>query len=237
MIFRRIKAHIEKENWFAVFIDFLIVVVGVFIGIQVANWNTVNLSQAKEQNVLAQLNQEFKQVLLLTEKNLIINEKALKAIADVLKIIHSKTEPEDQDEFGQLLIKAGSFSSAPYEPTTLTELLSSGDLSDISSPSLRTALIKFHETMITHRKLADLTLQRVSTPNDGFHDAIIINPDSFINPGSAPLSSYDWDKLPATRQQFQVLLYGKTGLSTTMKQLIVDAGLILKEIEVVLKNN
>jgi hypothetical protein len=39
MIFRRVKAHIEKENWFAVFIDFLIVVVGVFIGIQVANWN------------------------------------------------------------------------------------------------------------------------------------------------------------------------------------------------------
>ena len=39
MIFRRIKAHVEKENWFAVFIDFCIVVVGVFIGIQVANWN------------------------------------------------------------------------------------------------------------------------------------------------------------------------------------------------------
>jgi hypothetical protein len=26
MIFRRIKAHIEKENWFAVLVDFLIVV-------------------------------------------------------------------------------------------------------------------------------------------------------------------------------------------------------------------
>jgi len=39
MIFRRVKAHIEKENWFAVFVDFCIVVVGVFIGIQVANWN------------------------------------------------------------------------------------------------------------------------------------------------------------------------------------------------------
>ena len=37
MIFRRIKSHIEKENWFAVFIDLCIVVIGVFIGIQVAN--------------------------------------------------------------------------------------------------------------------------------------------------------------------------------------------------------
>ena len=28
MIFRRVKAHIEKENWFAVGVDFFIVMVG-----------------------------------------------------------------------------------------------------------------------------------------------------------------------------------------------------------------
>jgi len=54
MIFRRIKAHIEKENWFAVGIDFCIVVIGVFIGIQVANWNEtradVNRGQALMQS-------------------------------------------------------------------------------------------------------------------------------------------------------------------------------------------
>ena len=35
MIFRRIKAHIAKEDWFAVFIDFIIVVFGVYMGFQV----------------------------------------------------------------------------------------------------------------------------------------------------------------------------------------------------------
>ena len=39
MLLRRITKHVSDQNWFAVFIDFLIVVVGVFIGIQVANWN------------------------------------------------------------------------------------------------------------------------------------------------------------------------------------------------------
>ena len=47
MLFRRIKAHVEKENWFAVFLDFCIVVVGVFIGLQVANWN-----EARSENCL-----------------------------------------------------------------------------------------------------------------------------------------------------------------------------------------
>ncbi len=39
MILRRITEHVKAQNWFAVAIDFVIVVGGVFIGIQVANWN------------------------------------------------------------------------------------------------------------------------------------------------------------------------------------------------------
>jgi hypothetical protein len=38
MLFRRIKAHIAREDWFSVFIDFLIVVVSVFVGIQVQTY-------------------------------------------------------------------------------------------------------------------------------------------------------------------------------------------------------
>ena len=39
MILRRVAEHVKAQNWFAVAIDFVIVVVGVFIGIQVSNWN------------------------------------------------------------------------------------------------------------------------------------------------------------------------------------------------------
>ena len=39
MIPRRIHEHVKSHSWFAVGIDFVIVVVGVFIGMQVSNWN------------------------------------------------------------------------------------------------------------------------------------------------------------------------------------------------------
>ncbi|MEO0694618.1 MAG: hypothetical protein AAFY84_00835 [Pseudomonadota bacterium] len=39
MILRRITKHVKDQNWFAVALDFCIVVFGVVIGIQVANWN------------------------------------------------------------------------------------------------------------------------------------------------------------------------------------------------------
>ena len=39
MLLRRIITHVKAQNWTAVALDFVIVVVGVFIGIQVANLN------------------------------------------------------------------------------------------------------------------------------------------------------------------------------------------------------
>lgn len=39
MILRRLTQHVKDQNWFAVGLDFVIVVVGVFLGIQIGNWN------------------------------------------------------------------------------------------------------------------------------------------------------------------------------------------------------
>ena len=39
MILRRLTEHVKAQNWFAVAVDFVIVVVGVFVGLQVSNWN------------------------------------------------------------------------------------------------------------------------------------------------------------------------------------------------------
>ncbi|MBX3431006.1 MAG: hypothetical protein KF779_15585 [Hyphomonadaceae bacterium] len=42
MILRRIIEQVKAQNWTAVAIDFFIVVFGVFIGMQVTNWNAAN---------------------------------------------------------------------------------------------------------------------------------------------------------------------------------------------------
>ena len=55
MLLRRITKHVTDQNWFAVFIDFLIVVIGVFIGIQVANWNEESADRLNEQETLIAL--------------------------------------------------------------------------------------------------------------------------------------------------------------------------------------
>jgi len=46
MILRRIIAHFRKQEWTAIFLDFVIVVVGVFVGLQVNNWNAARADRA-----------------------------------------------------------------------------------------------------------------------------------------------------------------------------------------------
>lgn len=50
MLFRRVLKHVKEQNWAAVGIDFVIVVVGVFIGIQTANWNA-NQQEARLEKI------------------------------------------------------------------------------------------------------------------------------------------------------------------------------------------
>lgn len=46
MVVRRFRDNIAEQNWFAVVLDLTIVVVGVFLGIQAANWNQERIDRA-----------------------------------------------------------------------------------------------------------------------------------------------------------------------------------------------
>ncbi len=59
MILRRIIAHFRKQEWTAIGIDFVIVVIGVFVGIQLGNWNEARAMRAQESAYLAQLRDEI----------------------------------------------------------------------------------------------------------------------------------------------------------------------------------
>jgi hypothetical protein len=55
MVLRRVTEHLSKQHWTAVFLDFVVVVVGVFLGIQAANWNESRKERAEERRFYAQI--------------------------------------------------------------------------------------------------------------------------------------------------------------------------------------
>jgi hypothetical protein len=55
MIFKRMTANLRAQNWPAIAIELAIVVIGVFIGTQVANWNQERIARIETERMLARL--------------------------------------------------------------------------------------------------------------------------------------------------------------------------------------
>lgn len=68
MILRRLIEHVKKQHWTAVFLDFIIVVMGVFLGIQLGNWNEANAAKARETELLTELREEIETSIRVTNQ-------------------------------------------------------------------------------------------------------------------------------------------------------------------------
>lgn len=60
MILRRVIAHFRNQEWTAIAIDFFIVVVGVYVGLQVNNWNETRGERTRETIFLANLAKDIR---------------------------------------------------------------------------------------------------------------------------------------------------------------------------------
>jgi len=60
MILRRLTGNLKTQNWTAITIEFLIVVLGVFIGTQVSNWNQERIEKRQTERMLVELGPALK---------------------------------------------------------------------------------------------------------------------------------------------------------------------------------
>jgi hypothetical protein len=55
MILRRLSENLRAQNWTAMSIEFVILVIGVFLGVQASNWNQQRLERRETERMLVQL--------------------------------------------------------------------------------------------------------------------------------------------------------------------------------------
>ncbi|MBA3669251.1 MAG: hypothetical protein H0W71_04200 [Sphingomonas sp.] len=63
MIYKRFAARLKAQDWLAITIEIAIVIIGVFVGTQVANWNEQRLENVETQRMLTQLKPEVQSLL------------------------------------------------------------------------------------------------------------------------------------------------------------------------------
>lgn len=122
MILRRLTEHVKAQNWFAVGLDFLIVVLGVFIGLQVNNWNESRKQADLQAKLLERLEEEFLALEPVVADLVTFSQSAQKSTADVVNALRQETPPTDEAAFRSALARANWALSVPQVAAVYSEL-------------------------------------------------------------------------------------------------------------------
>jgi len=148
MLLRRITKHVKNENWFAVFVDFIIVVSGVFIGIQVANWNEQKSNQEALSKSLGRLEAEVQNNLNIIDT---IIEKIAAQRTTRVQASMALRDCNDSEDSRLALINSVSGLAGDIVPTfldtTLNELSGQERFLSLLSPEFRAQFNSFQSHM------------------------------------------------------------------------------------------
>jgi len=141
MILRRFIEHVEAQNWFAIGIDFLIVVVGVFVGIQVSNWNAERIERLQEKELLVRLHEDFVASEAGQRRDLNFLGQQLADQAVILNSLNAcDVRAADAVAFQRGIVTLGYINPPRFYRRTVDELASAGRTDTIRNETIKDRL-------------------------------------------------------------------------------------------------
>ncbi len=144
MILRRLSEHLRAQNWFAVTLDFIIVVLGVFIGTQVSNWNAARHDHARAadytRRLAADLDYEAARHDASRDYYGEVRDNARRAAA-ALGAAPGASDAMSDEGLLISLYRASQYFYFPQRRATFDEIISTGDIRLVADQSMREAAI------------------------------------------------------------------------------------------------
>ena len=191
MILRRFIKHVTEQNWFAVGLDVLVVITGIFLGMQVTDWNEERKERQEENSYLQRLLVDMDRSLELQKHEVEVSSGQLDRIKYVIRVIEGDPNTSIK-EFDKNLVQGGVTRSMRLVKGTMNELVSTGRLATISNQSIRNAVIE----LIENFERGEKTIERVNVRFEPFkveyHRYFI---DRSYNPLNKIPVDYDLEKL------------------------------------------
>ncbi len=145
---QRVIRHFKSHNWMVAAIDFLIVVLGVFIGIQASSWNDQRQDDKRADQALAALQQEFAGIDNAAKSLAGFYEKSLRNQTILLQALETgKADPRQQDVLKDAVALGLVYGDPPPPAGSFRDLLSSGNLNLIRDKQLRLKLIEYDQSL------------------------------------------------------------------------------------------
>ncbi len=141
MILRRVIAHFKKQEWTAIAIDFIIVVGGVFMGIQVQQWNNERADRKREQDYLARVLADIDLSIETTAQSTGRLEAYSAGQKLVVESLRACSLPDAQkDAFADGVSDIAKIGPSVFVLNTMQEMLSAGNFSIIRNSAIRDIL-------------------------------------------------------------------------------------------------
>lgn len=146
MILRRFGASMRKQDWTAILIELVVVVVGVFIGLQASNWNEDRQADTKAAVYTTHLTEDLREEAwdyqLMIEYNQQVRANAERAAGALTGAV-----PLDDEALLVAAYRATQYKQKLHRRATYDELISTGAI-----------------VLIRDRKLRDLAMRVYSMP-------------------------------------------------------------------------
>ena len=163
MLLRRITQHVKDQNWFAVALDFVIVVAGILIAFQITEWNEARADRQKEVAFFERVLENLQSDLAEYDSTLTVTEWRMSAINQISREISGEDiphslinplevqeiiEPTPEFDFGTAGPTAIAF-MATFEGdrSAFDALISSGDIRIIQNKKLLKELQDYYVLM------------------------------------------------------------------------------------------
>jgi len=198
MILRRLSKAIQRQDWFTVFTEFVVVGVGIFAGLQANEWAQEQQDRKQERAALERLFLESKNAHQLLNQNLERTLRLNQLRRQAVEFADSNASvPEDE-----LPLKIGINTLAQFPaviPVSVAydELRSSGSMRLIQSAKLRDQVAEFYTDLAFYNQLR----QRFADADGRFFDAykrhVIWDYNPHATTSDVLLSTYNWETLRA----------------------------------------
>jgi len=166
MILRRVMEHVRTQNWFAVGLDFVIVVVGVFIGIQVSNWNESRLGAEQQRRHIERLSADFHAIKRRIDAHLVTFEEIIEATEYIQQLL-GLSEAEfrefavDPERLQDAVARLYHMRIPPGSSATYLEMVAAGQLSALGNAALRDKLADYERLTGIHMEAFRLAASEV----------------------------------------------------------------------------
>lgn len=166
MIIRRLGETIARQDWAVVLVELLVLVVGIFLGLQVDDWNQARKDRADEQRFLAALHEDIQLADRLSAR---VRERRLsrrEVVVSANDVLFQRTDRKTLTEEECTAVGASTYFNIVVSGLpSLDEMIATGRLGIIRDENLRKELMAFRETRSALQNMVNVQTSQASFTN------------------------------------------------------------------------